>query len=152
MKAIQNLSLKVKSLIEDCKGKLKVKYYSYIQEQYFKNIFSKNKAFEEIKDDTYYISRKFIGCNNCVTNPYETIYYALKQIHGGTLNFLLITGFHIEYGETFKVTINLKRPGLLIGKGGRDIDNLSSLLTKYFGKQTEIKIIEDNVEFIADEW
>lgn len=41
-------------------------------------------------------------------------------------------------------TIYTKRPGLIIGKAGKDIDTLKSKLSKYIGKQVSIEIKEIN--------
>ena len=43
------------------------------------------------------------------------------------------------------VTITLDKPGLLIGKGGRGIDQLIEYLTKRFDKEVRIKIIESKL-------
>ena len=40
------------------------------------------------------------------------------------------------------VTIKLYRPGLLIGRAGKDIDDVTELLENYFCKQVKIHIVE----------
>ena len=44
--------------------------------------------------------------------------------------------------EDIKVTIKLCRPGLLIGRSGKDISTMESLLGSYFNKTTKIRIVE----------
>ena len=44
--------------------------------------------------------------------------------------------------EQIDVTIRLHRPGLLIGRGGKDIDAVSELLSNNFGKTVKIHIVE----------
>lgn len=44
--------------------------------------------------------------------------------------------------EQIDVTIRLQRPGLLIGKAGKDIYAVENLLSENFGKQTKIHIVE----------
>lgn len=44
--------------------------------------------------------------------------------------------------EQIDVTIRLNRPGLLIGKAGKDIYAVENLLSENFGKQTKIHIVE----------
>lgn len=44
--------------------------------------------------------------------------------------------------STNKFKILTKRPGLIIGKGGEDINKLEKLLSKRFGKNLTIEIIE----------
>lgn len=46
--------------------------------------------------------------------------------------------------EAVTVTITLARPGLLIGKGGKDIDAVRERLSELFGKETNIDIKEIN--------
>ena len=46
--------------------------------------------------------------------------------------------------EAVTVTITLARPGLLIGKGGKDIDAVMERLSELFGKETNIDIKEIN--------
>ena len=48
--------------------------------------------------------------------------------------------------EQIDVTIRLHRPGLLIGKAGKDIYAVEKLLSENFGKQTKIHIIEVKVD------
>ena len=44
--------------------------------------------------------------------------------------------------EQIDATIRLHRPGLLIGKAGKDIYAVEKLLSENFGKQTKIHIVE----------
>lgn len=44
--------------------------------------------------------------------------------------------------EQIDVTIRLHRPGLLIGKAGKDIYAVEKLLSENFGKQVKIHIVE----------
>jgi len=46
--------------------------------------------------------------------------------------------------EVVTATIALARPGLLIGKGGKDIDAVRERLSELFGKETNIDIKEIN--------
>lgn len=46
--------------------------------------------------------------------------------------------------EAVTATITLARPGLLIGKGGKDIDAVRERLSELFGKETNIDIKEIN--------
>ena len=47
-----------------------------------------------------------------------------------------------QSADAITVTIKLNRPGLLIGKAGCHIDDLENLMTKYFNKKTDIRIVE----------
>lgn len=44
--------------------------------------------------------------------------------------------------SSISVTFVLRRPGLLIGKGGKDIDNIKALLEKAFNKSVVVNINE----------
>lgn len=57
---------------------------------------------------------------------------------------LKVTNVDIKLGEKEHiVTVTLERPGLLIGKGGKDINALRERLTSGLGHPTKIDIIED---------
>lgn len=43
------------------------------------------------------------------------------------------------------ITITLCRPGLLIGKQGKDIDKLTAYLSRRFDKEVQIKILESKL-------
>ena len=70
------------------------------------------------------IIEKYFGCYG----------YYLLNIHGIVVD--------TQQKEKIVVTIILHRPGLLIGKAGKDIDNIKDLLTSYFNKQVQIDIAE----------
>ena len=44
-----------------------------------------------------------------------------------------------------QVTITLHRPGYLIGKRGHNIDALKVYLSKHYGQEIKIKIVEDKI-------
>lgn len=60
--------------------------------------------------------------------------YNRLKIHGVDVN--------TQQKEQIDVTIRLYRPGLLIGRGGKDIDGVCELLSNNFGKTTKIHIVE----------
>ena len=47
-----------------------------------------------------------------------------------------------EDEENIKIGITLKRPGLLIGKYGRTLDDITNFLTDFLEKQVTIQILE----------
>ena len=66
------------------------------------------------------------------------------QEQGMTRHMLLITDVSLTLGEKEHIlTITLERPGLLIGKAGRDIDALRDRLTSGLGHPIKIHIVED---------
>jgi hypothetical protein len=66
------------------------------------------------------------------------------QERGISRHMLLITNVSLKLGkEEHTLTITLERPGLLIGKGGRDINALQERLTRGLGHPVKILIVED---------
>ena len=69
---------------------------------------------------------------------------------------LKIHGIDVDtQNEAIEVTIKIHRPGMLIGKGGEDINAIKKLLTDYFCKQVIIHISEirhDVNEKYCSEW
>lgn len=56
---------------------------------------------------------------------------------------LHIRGIQVDtQGDVITVKISLRRPGLLIGGRGKDIDAITEKLTKVFGVETKILIDE----------
>ena len=94
--------------------------------------------------DTYYgtvISDMKIG----VFSPVLVVTKTLEKHFGFEgYNRLKIHGVDVDTQrkEQIDVTIRLHRPGLLIGRGGNDIDAVGDLLSSNFGKTTKIHIIE----------
>lgn len=84
--------------------------------------------------------------NYWVFSPVEAVYYVLKLNFINRINDyyrLGIFGINVDtQDETIDVTIHLKRPGLLIGKGGQDIDIVTKELKRVFNMPTTIHIIE----------
>ena len=94
--------------------------------------------------DTYYgnvISDMKIG----VFSPVLVTTKTLEQHFGFEgYNRLKIHGVDVDTQQKdwIDVTIRLHRPGLLIGRGGKDIDDVCELLSNNFGKTTKIHIVE----------
>lgn len=64
------------------------------------------------------------------------------------LNMLGITDIWVDFSkrsDKFIFTIKLKRPGILIGKAGRDIDRLKKEVNDRFVTPCEIIIIEEKM-------
>jgi hypothetical protein len=84
--------------------------------------------------------------NYWIFNPVEAVNYVLKMHFNLTpISFYRLNIFGITVDtqdETVDVTISLKRPGLLIGKGGKDIKALENELRKVFNMPTTIHINE----------
>ena len=80
-----------------------------------------------------------------VLSPVQIVTKMLETHFGFENCFRLrIHGIDVDtQGEDeIKVTIRLCRPGLLIGRGGKDIEAVESLLARYFNKRTKINIVE----------
>ena len=66
--------------------------------------------------------------------------------HFKRIDWLGIHGISVDTqsDEAVTATIALAHPGLLIGKGGKDIDAVRERLSELFGKETNIDIKEIN--------
>lgn len=76
----------------------------------------------------------------------ETVYLIIRKYFKNSTDLLLISGIVIEKDkkeDKFNIEITLKRPGMLIGKGGKDFNSIKKLLEKYLGKEVNIFIKED---------
>jgi ribosomal protein S3 len=70
----------------------------------------------------------------------------MLEKHFGFIGYyrLNIHGIDVDtqQDDAIEVIIKLRRPGLLIGKGGKDIDAVNSMLERYFCKIVHINIVE----------
>lgn len=76
--------------------------------------------------------------------PLVTVYKVIENHFGfeTTLRMKIHEILVDTQQETITVTIKLVRPGLLIGKGGKDVDSVSKRLEKIFGRTVRIHIFE----------
>lgn len=77
--------------------------------------------------------------------PVMIVYKMLEKYFGFRGVYLLrIHGIDVDTQDdnTITVTIRLNRPGLLIGRAGKDIDAIEDMLMRYFNKKTRIDIVE----------
>lgn len=80
-----------------------------------------------------------------VLSPVMIVYKMLEKYFGFRGVYLMrIHGIDVDTQDvnTITVTIRLNRPGLLIGRGGKDIDAVRDMLESYFNKGTKINIVE----------
>ena len=77
-------------------------------------------------------------------SPLVTVYKVIENHFGFDTTFRIkIHEISIDtQQETIVVTIKLVRPGLIIGKGGKDIDSITKHLEKIFGRTVGIHIFE----------
>lgn len=93
-----------------------------------------------------YCSVKLIKSNPnyWVFNPVEVVTYVLKMYFNSTptrFYDLKIFGINVDtQNETVDVTIKLRSPGWLIGKGGKDIAEVEKRLRTVFNMPTKIHI------------
>jgi hypothetical protein len=77
--------------------------------------------------------------------PVMIVYKMLEKYFGFRGVYLMrIHGIDVDTQDanTITVTIRLNRPGLLIGKAGKDIDTFRYMLERYFNKVTKINLVE----------
>lgn len=72
-----------------------------------------------------------------IYNPLKTVYLCIEKIYNQT-NMLQIHGICVDTQKD----IFIRRPGILIGKGGSDIDKLKKEVSLIFEKEVMIDIIE----------
>lgn len=97
-----------------------------IIERFFKkNLYLKEQEIARYISD-YYVEKNKLDCD-----------MAIKEI-----NMLGITHIKFQYKNIY---ITLMRPGLLIGRRGINIDNLTVFLSNKLHTKINVKIIEDKV-------
>ena len=134
------------------KRKIESYIYKYITKWFIKLTKKLNQydiPFKENEYDEVYVNEPFKGCKYSLLSPIECIYFAFNEIYHCGLQRFNIQGITMDYdnAEFIKVNIMTARPGYIIGCGGKDINNLTKTLTKYFGKKVEINLIETKTNF-----
>jgi ribosomal protein S3 len=123
----------------------KTKVYTKVKEYVF------NKEIEQwstrVNYDEYGAAKLIkSNPNYWVFNPAEAVTYVLKMYFNSThISFYRLNIFGITVdtqNETIDVTIKLKRPGLLIGGGGKNIAEVEKRLQTVFNMPTKIHIEE----------
>ena len=134
------------------KRKIESYIYKYITKWFIKLTKKLNQydiPFQENEYEGIYVNEPFKGCKYSLLSPIECIYFAFNEIYHCGLRRFNIQGITMDYdnAEFIKVNIMTARPGCIIGRGGKDINNLTKTLTKYFGKIVEINLIETKTNF-----
>lgn len=135
------------------KRKIEIYIYKYITKWFIKLTKKLNQydiPFKENEYDGVYVNEPFKDCKYSLFSPIECIYLAFNEIYHCSLRRFNIQGITMDYSNDnfIKVNIMTERPGSIIGFRGKDIDNLTETLTKYFGKRVEINLIETKTNFI----
>ena len=81
--------------------------------------------------------------NDSVVKLWFQEYFRENDLHEGTWQ-LHHVGVKTNNNNKVVITIVLGRPGLLIGKGGRNIEKITNNLSRWLEKPVEIKIVEYN--------
>lgn len=113
--------------------------YKYEEKNYY-DIIVKSGYDYYVPDNKYKYS---------IYNPMIVVWHELEKIFdNGTgvaaIRRMGIMGINIDTQneDLLTVSISLKRPGLLIGKQGSNINDLESRLTYIFNRKTKIEIVE----------
>lgn len=95
---------------------------------------------ETLIQDDYRERTEGIG----LLSPSVTVYKVIENHFGFDTAFRMkIHEISVDTQQkTITVTIKLVRPGLIIGKGGKDIDSITKHLEKIFGRTVGIHIFE----------
>lgn len=111
-----------------------------------------------------------IGFRVGVNKDWESKWYAKKSEFGATLNKDIKIRKYIEKNlkdsgiasvlierkqDRCDVTINTSKPGVIIGRGGEDIEKLRKALSKAVGEDIHVSIVEEknpdlNAKLVAD--
>ena len=94
---------------------------------------------------TYKTRHEYKPFNRAMLFPCSVVSIVLAE-YFQRVDLLGIHGISVDTqsDEAVTATIALARPGLLIGKGGKDIDAVMERLSELFGKETNIDIKEIN--------
>lgn len=77
-----------------------------------------------------------------IYSPLKTVYLCIEKVYN-TANILQIHGINVDtQKDIIDIKIFTKRTGILIGRGGRDIDKLTKEISLMFDKKVMIDIIE----------
>ena len=99
----------------------------------------------EVCSYTYEMRHQYKPFNRAMLFPCSVVSIVLAE-YFQRVDLLGIHGISVDTqsDEAVTATIALARPGLLIGKGGKDIDAVRERLSELFGKETNIDIKEIN--------
>ena len=99
----------------------------------------------EVCSYTYEMRHQYKPFNRAMLFPCSVVSIVLAE-YFQRVDLLGIHGISVDTqsDEAVTATIALARPGLLIGKGGKDIDAVMERLSELFGKETNIDIKEIN--------
>ena len=104
-----------------------------------------NEVFNYTIEDTYYEYERNPNMKVGVLSPAVIVTKMMEKYFGFEKYVKLrIHGIVVDTqnNEQYTVTISLNRPGLLIGKAGKDFYAMEDLLGNYFGVKTKITIKE----------
>lgn len=130
-------------VIDEAKQKrfLRNKFTAYeYEKRNYDDVIVKNSYGYYVPKDNYKYS---------IYNPMIVVWHELEKMFDNgkgysTIRRMGIMGINIDTQNEDCVTviITLKRPGLLIGKHGSNINELESRLTYLFNRETKVKIVE----------
>lgn len=123
--------------IESTFARIYKKFIAYLYKKIYKYEFEYIET--RIQDD-YRERTEGIG----LLSPLLTVYKVIETHFGFEATFRMkIHEISVDtQQEIITVTIKLVRPGLIIGKGGKDIDSITKRLEKIFGRTVGIHIFE----------
>lgn len=130
-----------KCIVQDMRfytKKYKEKYEFCLRKKLLKRILE-----SDICSYTYEMRHQYKPFNRAMLFPCSIVSMVLLE-HFKRIDLLGIHGISVDTqsDEAVTATIALARPGLLIGKGGKDIDAVRERLSELFGKETNIEIKE----------
>lgn len=130
-----------KCIVQDMRfytKKYKEKYEFWLRKKLLKRILE-----SDICSYTYEMRHQYKPFNRAMLFPCSVVSMVLAE-YFQRVDLLGVHGISVDTqsDEVVTATIALVRPGLLIGKGGKDIDAVRERLSELFGKETNIDIKE----------
>lgn len=133
---------KIKSYIKNTCHKIHIKILDLFRKQTHKYEFGKVLNLKvchptsgiPISDLPIGVFNPVLVVTKILENYFGFYGYLRLNIHGITID--------TQNADAIEVTIKIHRPGLLIGKGGKDINAVEKLLSDYFCKRVIIHIDE----------
>lgn len=124
--------------------KLKIKEFFIQKKNNFKNKIILEEINKTLKLYSTPIDSKYVKGNNSLFFPVTMVTYIIRLIYG-KYSSISMGIFDIRVNtqsENVKIFLQLKSPGIFIGRSGKDCDNFRQKCEEVFGRKVEIDLQE----------
>ena len=124
--------------------KLKIKEFFIQKKNNFKNKIILEEINKTLKLYSTSIDSKYVKGNNSLFFPVAMVTYIIRLIYGkyGSISMGIFDIRVNTQSENVKIFLQLKFPGIFIGRGGKDYDNFKQKCEEIFGRKVEINLQE----------